>query len=308
MIMILIMRNGSLPRRAAALAMFMALAALAALAGCGGDASGARGKPTVVVTTAPLGALVSELVGDTADVRVVIPNNLDPHDFQPSVKDAQRLADADLIVANGAGLESSLGDAIHQAEGDGVPVFTAADHVPLRDGADDHGAHDPHIWLDPIRMRDAMDALAPVAATRLGVDLGGRPAALHARLTALSARLETMAQTIPPARRLLVTGHDSMGYFAARYGFTVVGAVIPSLSSQAEASAAQVATVVATIRRERVPAIFTEVGTPKSVADAIASDSGARVVPLNTHAVTGGGYEATMRGLMAAVVGGLGGG
>ena len=312
MIMILVMRYPAFRTPARLVAVAVAAALLTVLAACGGDDGGAAtGRPTVVVTTSPLGALVRDLVGDTADVEVLIPNDLDPHDFQPSVKDAERLARADLIVSNGAELETGLEGAIAQARRDGVPTFVMAAHVPLRSGPEsghdgeeghEHGASDPHIWLDPVLMARGMAALAPVIEAKLSVDLRDRPAQQRARLAELNARLQKAAAQIPAARRKLVTGHDSLGYFARRYGFEVVGAVIPSLSSQAEPSAAQVGGVVATIRREKVPAIFSETGTPRAVAEAISSDSGAKVVDLTTHSVADdGSYYTTMENLMTTI-------
>lgn len=325
MVMILIMTNGRHPSLMRAALAAMALLLVALLAACGSDdaASDTTAKPdapTIVATTSPIAALVKDLVGEDAHVEVLIPNNLDPHDFQASVKDAVKLSKADLIVMNGAELESGVEDAIGQAQKDGVPVFAVADHVDLVKGEEHghegedahsgeehhHGAFDPHIWLDPVLMAQGMKALAPVVEKELSIDLGTRADEQQTRLSELHAALEGQAETIPAARRKLVTGHESLTYFSRRYGFETVGAVIPSLSSQAEASAAQVRDVVDTIRRERVPVIFSETGTPKAVAQAIAADSGAEVIPLNSHAVADdGSYYTTMKDLMTAVVDGL---
>lgn len=320
--MIPIMRLSS-PSRSARLAAATALLAIAGmlgLVGCGGDTAASAGTgPRIVVTTAPLGALVRDVVGDRAQVDVLIPANLDPHDFQPSAKDAQRLADADLVVVSGAGLEGGMQQSIDQARQDGTPVFDASAHVRLRtldehdhegeeegDHGHDHGAEDPHYWLDPVLMGDVAVALAPALKEHAGLDVTARARAVRARMGDLVAQMDGMIAAVPQADRVLVTGHDSLGYLADRFHLTVVGAVIPSLSTQAEPSAAQVADVVATIRRTHAPAIFTEVSTPKAVVDAIASDSGARVVSLNTHAVAAdGSYATTMRELMKAIVTGL---
>jgi zinc/manganese transport system substrate-binding protein len=291
--------------------------ALAVAAGCGSDDAADAG-PTVVVTTPLLGAVVEDLVGETAAVEVVMPNGIDPHDFQPSARDVEAVAGADLVVENGLDLEEGLEDALEQARDDGVPVFTATDHVALRavaeeeaeehEGEEEHGhsGEDPHIWMDPLAMRDVALALAPALEGELGLDLGDRAAALDARLSALDREVRETLASVPPARRRLVTGHESMGYFADRYGFELVGAIIPSLSSQAQASAESLAELRDHVRAADVPVIFNEIGTPEGVADAIADETGAHVVEIGTHTLPDDGSYATfMREAAAAVAGGL---
>ena len=98
-----------------------------------------------------------------------------------------------------------------------------------------------------------------------------------------------------------------MGYFAARYGFQLIGAVIPGLSSQGEVSASQLAAISTLIRDRGVPAIFTEIGTPQAVVDAIAGETGVRVVPLPSHTLPpDGSYFTFVRDIATAVAGALG--
>lgn len=311
------------PRALAALAATLALGAV--IAGCSDDDTG-DGRPTVVVTTTVLGSVVEDLVGDAAEVQVVMPNGVDPHDFQASAKDVGALEDADLVVENGLDLEEGLEDALGRVRDGGTPVFTATDHVTLREfgeeeaadehaGEEDHaegegdhahGPEDPHIWMDPIAMRDVVAALAPVLQDDLGIDLAGRPAETEAALEALDGEVRATLADIPAERRRLVTGHESMGYFAERYDFELVGALIPSLSSQAQVSAANLSALRAQVEAEGVPAIFTEAGTPDGVAEAIGDQTGARVVEIGTHALPDDGSYATfMREAAAAVDAGL---
>lgn len=305
---------------AAIAVVLLLLAGLAAWGGGGASgSSGPEGAPRIVVTTAVLGAVVRDVVGDRARVEVLMPNGVDPHDFQPSARDAERLAGADLVVENGLDLEEGLHEALDRAGEAGVPRFAVTDHVPLRevggpehadgDGYGDehgHGAEDPHVWLDPVRMARVATALAPVVARATGVDVADRAAAERTRLLALDRDLRAEAATVPPTRRRLVTGHESMGYFAERYGFTLAGAIVPSLSSQAEPSAGRLADLVALVRAEGVPAVFSEIGTPPSVARALADDAGVRVVEVASHTLPSDGeYTTFMRDVMAAVAGGL---
>ncbi|MEZ5100625.1 MAG: metal ABC transporter substrate-binding protein [Thermoleophilia bacterium] len=318
----------------------------------------AAGGPTIVVTYSVLGSLVSDLVGDAAQVQVLMPNGVDPHDWQPSAKDVEAVSKAALVVENGLGLEEGLEDAIHEAEAAGVPVFTATDHVELRTigegeiaeghedehargeaplegeapaetgevhGQEEHegetgdahaeeehhdehavGADDPHIWTDPATMRAVMAALATELEQGLGLDLATRAAELDARLGELDAEVEEILSVVPADRRRLVTGHESMGYFARRYGFTLVGALIPSISSQAQASAAELAGLKETIEREGATTIFTEIGTPDQVAETIADETGARVVELPSHNLPDdGSYLTFMRDIATRVADGL---
>jgi len=281
--------------------------------------SPAHATPDIVVTTPILGAVVGDLVGDAATVTVLMGNGVDPHDWSPSAQDVEAVSRAGLVVANGLGLEAGLDDALAEAAAGGVPVFEATDHIVIRaiDDAIDpgapatpeahgRGALDPHFWVDPLSMRDVVIALAPVV-TGLGVDVTARAADLVARLETLDAEVRTILDVVPPEHRQLVTGHESMGYFAARYGFTLVGAVIPGLSSQGEVSASQLSAIAGLIRDHGVPVIFTEVGTPQAVVDAIASETGVRVVELASHTLPAdGSYFSFIRDIANAIASGLG--
>jgi zinc/manganese transport system substrate-binding protein len=324
-------------RRRSAIWSLAAVFALAAAA-CGSssdDSSTAATTvpddlPQVVVTYSVLGAVVSDLMADVADVVVLMPNGIDPHDYQPSAKDVEAVANADLVVANGLDLEEGLADAVESAEADGVPVFYATDHVDLRqfgegEGEDDHaheegddhadeegddhadeegddhadeegddhadeegddhghGGDDPHFWVDPSSMKQVVSALGPEAAEVLGVDLVEATASLEAELDALDAATADTLSVIPADQRLLVTGHESMGYFARRYDFVLVGALIPSTTSQSAPSAAELAELREQIEELGVPAIFNEIGTPPALSQAIASETGVEVIELGTH-------------------------
>jgi zinc/manganese transport system substrate-binding protein len=296
-----------------ALAALACAALVGASAACGSDAA-ADARPQVVVTTPVLGSLVRDLVGDSARVTVVMPNGADPHGFQPSARDVEALTTADLVVENGLGLEEGMGDALDQAREDGVPFVTASDHVAVRRASEpeasdeDPGAEDPHIWMDPIAMRRVVLALAP-ALDDLGLDVDAAAGRLARRLRELDAEVRRALAAVPPGRRRLVTGHESMGYFADRYGFELSGAIVPSLSSQAQASAQALAELRDTVRATGVPTIFTELGTPDDVAEAIAGETGARVVQIATHTLPDDGSYATfMTEAAATVADGLGGG
>ncbi len=264
--------------------------------------------PDIVVTSPILGAVVSDLVGDGATVTVLMGNGVDPHDWSPSAQDVEAVHHADLVVANGLGLEAGLEDALAEAAAGGVLVFEATDHIVVRslgegegEGEGEGGAADPHFWTDPLAMRDVVVALGPVVQG-LGVDVTTRLPDLTARLEALDTEVRAILDVVPPERRELVTGHESMGYFADRYGFQLIGAVVPSLSSQGEVSASQLSAIAAAIREHGVPAIFTEIGTPQAVVDAIAAETGVQVVQLPSHNLPeDGSYLTFIRDIAMAI-------
>ncbi len=292
-----------------------AIAAVAMLvaAACGGAGSPAPAGPTVVVTTTVLGSVVTDLVGDRAAVAVLMGNGVDPHDWSPSARDIEKVSKADVVVANGLGLEEGLAKTLDEAAAAGVAVFYATDHIAVRGlqgtppagGAGEAAVGDPHFWVDPVSMRDVVTALVTELGTA-GIDVADRGADLEQRLAALDAEVRATLAVVPEPNRKLVTGHESMGYFADRYAFTLVGTVIPGLSSQGEVSAGELAALKADIEAQGVPAIFTEIGTPAAVVEAIARETGVQVVALPSHTLPDdGSYFTFIRQIATDVAGAL---
>ena len=271
----------------------------------------------IVVTTPVLGAVVHDVVGAVADVQVLMPNGADPHEWRPSARDVAALDHADLIVENGLGLEGGLVNAIQIARDDGVPVFTATDHVKIRHvgaqeggGSSDPdraaGALDPHFWTDPLAMRGVALALPASVQAATGLDVQPGARAQATRLARLDREVTGIVKRVPAGHRDIVTGHESLGYFADRYGFGVIGAVTPSLTTGAEASASHVADLAAAARAHNTCVVFGEKGTPAAVTEAVASEAGARVVELSTHALPAvGGYDAFVTDIADAIAAGL---
>jgi zinc/manganese transport system substrate-binding protein len=259
------------------------------------EAAAAR-RPTIVATYAILASIAREVAGPDAAVVDMIPNGLDPHEWEPSARDVETLMHADLVVANGLGLEGGMERALSQARASGRRFFTAADHIQVRrvgqgegipSGDPDQalGAEDPHFWTDPLAVKAVADALASELKADFGIDASARAAAFDASLLSLDKDVRAMCDTIPAPRRVMVTGHESLGYFAQRYGFRLIGALVPSLSSEAEVSASWLSTLKGLIERAGTKVIFTELGTPRQVVDTLATETGARAVPLVTHAL-----------------------
>lgn len=251
-------------------------------------------RKSIVVTYSILGSVVKELVGDKAEVTVSIPNGLDPHEWEPSAKAIETINNADLVIQNGLGLESGMEKCLETAKAKGVKIFAASDHIEVRrvgpgegiptgDPDQTIGASDPHLWTDPLIMKHVVEALVPVLKKDLEIDVSENAANLSARLDELNRQTADAVSAIPAENRKVVTGHESMGYFAQRYGFKLTGVIIPSLSSQASASAADLATLKEAIKRNGVKAVFTELGTSSALAKTIADETGAKTVELKTH-------------------------
>ena len=275
--------------------------------------------PTVVVTYSVLAAVVSELVEGVANVVTLIPDGQDPHEFEPSAQDLETINNAALVVANGLDLEEGLDDALSNAQQAGVNVFYVADHVTVLDIVDvndhsDHGhvhrgadashgdehsdehshSEDPHVWLSPHTVREALPALAKAASDALNVDLAAAQLALDGELAALDTELLLLFSAIDNCQ--LVTGHNELGYFVDRYGCTVVAAIISSTSTNAEASARNTEFVIDVIKTHSAKVIFTSLGTNPKTAEQVAKEAGAKLVTISTHFLgTANDYVAFMR-------------
>lgn len=277
---------------------FAALAVGSTLAGCGGSddatADATDSAPPLVATTT-VWADVTSNVACGEEVTAVIPSGADPHAFEASLRDRERLGDAAVVIANGLGLEESLGDVLHALAADGVTVVEVAAAVDDLDG-------DPHIWQDPQRVAAAVDAIetALIASGRPAAEIEQCAMEYRAELEQLDTEIAELLASIPPERRLLVTNHDAFGYFADRYGFEILGSVIPSSSTLAESSAGELAELADAIEQHAVPAIFTERLGSSHDAEALADRLGVPVVELDSDALGDEGPTASYLGMIRA--------
>ena len=211
------------------------------------------------------------------------------------------------------GLEEGMGKTLQVARNNGVKFFTASNHITIRhvgpgegisSGDPDQvaGASDPHLWTDPIAMKSVVGALASELIKGLNLDVSSRALNLETQLDNLNTEVANIVAAILQGDRKLVTGHESMGYFAQRYGFKLVGVIIPSLSSQANVSASDLAALKKAIEDNHVKAIFIEIGTSPAVAKIIGEETGVKVVELTTHALPGDGSYFTFLMDMANVI------
>lgn len=349
------------------------VAALVAAA-CGGadpeapptDSPAVEGGLQVVATTTIIGDIARQVIGDAGTVEVLMQPGQDPHGFALSAQQAQALRTADLVIANGLGLEETMTAALDAAEADGVEVLRlgeALDPIPYEGPAHDHGDHagehtdgehahedhasedqtgdehahedhtgdehsgdehatedheehateghdehateksdeevslDPHVWLDPVRMAEAprliVDHLTGLDQPIPADALKQRAESVAADILAAHEQVATLVDQVPADCRQLVTDHNTLGYFANRYGFEVIGTVIPGASSQAEPSAQDFARLVETVQQTNVPAIFTDASATSDLARTLTGEVGRpiEIVELSTESLEGEGSE-----------------
>ncbi len=228
----------------AVLAALVVAASACSSSGGASSAEGAVGEPRalkVVATTTQVQDFSRVIGGDCVQVHGVLQPNVDPHDYEPSPADLQAIADADVIVKNGVGLEKWFDDTIASASPDGVIVDSSEGVAVLAGRRRRIPTGDPHIWHDPrnaeIMVTDIERALA-AARPACEAEFASNLATYSAQLDALDAANQAALDALP--NKKLVTNHDAFGYYVARYGLDFVGSIIPSFDTSAELSAAEV--------------------------------------------------------------------
>ncbi|RFU84138.1 zinc ABC transporter substrate-binding protein [Streptomyces triticagri] len=299
-------------------ALLPVLAALLAVVGLPGCSTGPD-RPHVVVTTNILGDITRRIVGDEARVQVLMKPNADPHSFGLSATEAAALEQADLVVFNGLGLEENVLRHVDNARKSGVPtleVGAAVDPLAYGAGQGDAGQQDPHFWTDPDRVRKATGLIADEVAAH--VDGADEPTVrknaerYRKELAGLSTWMTETFDRIPREHRALVTNHHVFGYLADRFGFRVVGAVIPSGTTLASPSSSDLRSLTRAMDEAGVRTIFADSSRPKKLAEVLRKEMGGdvRVVELYSESLTGKGggaatYLAMMRANTRAMAGGL---
>jgi manganese/iron transport system substrate-binding protein len=257
-----------------------------------------NGRIQLMATTSVVGDIVRQVGGASVEVEILLPLGTDPHSFTPTPNDISRLAEAKLVFINGAGLEEFLTPMIESAGVD-VRLIDLSATLPLRsiEGEDIAGGHgdDPHTWMDPNNVivwtqavAEALGQADPAhqADYQVNADL------LQAELVELDRWVREQVEQIPVGGRQLVTDHLVFGYFADRYGFQQVGAIIPGFSTLSEPSAQELAQLEDAIVRLNVPALFVGRAANQNLAERIAEDTGVRVIQLYTHSLSPAGGEA----------------
>lgn len=262
------------------------------LTSCGDE--GEETASEVVATTVQVGALAREVAGDLVTVHVLVGPGGDPHDYEATADDIKRLGEAKVVLRSGIGLDGFL-DAAIESSGAGE-IVTVTEGIEIRHpeqqaeheeeegaehGDEDHGDEDPHVWHDPMNAKIMVDNIVAAMSAAFPDHAEAFRAngdAYKVKLDEADAEIRSLIDAIPVANRKMVTNHDAFGYFIERYGLTYIGAVIPSVSTQGEASAQQIAELEDTIKREGVKAIFAESSLDPKVAAGIANDTDVKIV------------------------------
>ncbi|MGC2220915.1 MAG: metal ABC transporter substrate-binding protein [Methylocella sp.] len=238
----------------------------------------AREKLPVVATFSILADFVRNVGGDRIEVAALVGPDGDTHVYQPKPADAEKLAAARLIVVNGLGLEGWI-DRLIKASGAKAPVIVATKGINpqhMREGG--RVGLDPHAWQS---IANAKIYVANIRDGLIAADPGGeavyRANAENylAKLDALEKEVKAEIAKIPPKHREIITTHDAFGYFGAVYGFRFIAP--EGVSTEAEASARDVAKIIRQIRAQKIPAVFLENVTDPRLVQSIATESGAKV-------------------------------
>ena len=265
------------------------LLTLLTVAACGVSPNSAATAPInayqVITTTSIFADLAKMALGDAAHIESIIPAGADVHTFEPSPSDVEKIQSADLIIANGLGLDSwiqSLIDAAGKGEADTLLLGEGLDQESgwvYLSNAETPGTFDPHIWLDPKGAALYVQRIAD-HVSRNAPDLAQRIAAASAdgitKINAIDADLAVDFAAIDPDQRKIVTMHDAFGYFARAYGIEIVGVAVASPGQ--DPSAQEIRALIDAIRAAGVTALFSEVQLPSKVLDQIAAETGARVL------------------------------
>jgi len=287
------MRREATVRAAAALVALLVL-----VAGC--NRSGARAGagqtaasvgPVLAVETF-LADIAQQVAGSRLAVRALMPAGVDPHSYEPTPRDVAAVAESRALIVNGAGMESFLQKLLASAGGERRLIEASAGLEPRTSGNE----VDPHFFLAPLHVvryveniRDGLTAIDPAGSSLYTANA----AAYSSKLRELDAWIRSQVAGIPAADRLLVTNHESLGYFAEAYGFTVVGTVLPGVSTDASPSARQLAGLIDALRATGTKAVFLESGTDPKLARQVAQEAGIRVITeLYTHSLTDAGGPA----------------
>jgi ABC-type Zn uptake system ZnuABC Zn-binding protein ZnuA len=230
----------------------------------------------VLVVESFLADIAQEVAGEQVQIELLIPPGADPHTFQPTPQDVAKIANSQMLIANGAGLEEWLQEVIDNAGGERLVVEAAEG---LMESSERPG--DPHFWLDP---NHVIHYANQIRDGFIQIDPGGEAHYVEntnefvGQLEELEAWIREQVEQIPADRRLLVTNHESFGYFADRYGFEIVGTIIPSVSTGSSPSAQQLVELVEAIRATKTGAIFLESGSNPELAEQLAREAGVAVI------------------------------
>lgn len=273
-------------------------------------------KIKVITSTSIIADVAQNVGGDFIELSAIVPPNTDVHAFDPSPSDMVNVSDADLILINGIGLEAFLEKLLDNVSDiEAVVISNGIEILPFSDEHEDenhdaigilgdtaecdehheesehedtesedeheHGTCDPHVWTSIPNVIIWTQNIADIFATADPDNTDTYQANADAyieQLTALDEEIHALVETLPADKRIIVTNHEFMGYFAHEYGFEIVGTVISGGTSIAEPTPQDIADLLGIIQAEGIQAIFAEISSTNRLAEVIAQEAGIQVV------------------------------
>lgn len=263
--------------------LFSTLLLSSLLFGCTSGMNTDSERLQVAATIYPLVFFAEQIGGDLVEVTALVPQGLEPHDYEPSPNDLKALYDADLVIYNGAALEPWMEDLGSELTEDDVELFEAASHVDLIALSDEeNGEWDPHVWLDPIRAKTIVNSLA---STMAGLDsenaetYQNNAKVIMAELDKLSEDFTMELALMSCSAREFVTAHEAFAYLADRYGFTMIS--ISGINPQDEPSIKELEEISKVVEEHGLTTIYTETLVSSAYAETISEETGATLMVLN---------------------------
>lgn len=258
-----------------AASLLLVLGAL--LAGCGGGGGGDDGRLKVVATTTQIGDFARNVGGDRILLTVLVKPNQDAHDFEPQPSQIRALEEADLVLRHGLGLDGYVDKIVKQAG----RVVAMTEGIDVRPGDSDEEPVDPHVWFSAANAKtmveNVRDALSVADAPNASF-YAENAAAYLKRLDQLDGEIRAEVAQLPANCRKIVTNHDFLAYYAADYGFEIIGSVIPATTTEAQASASDVADIVRKVKAQGVPAVFAEASVNPDLIRQVGREANVKVV------------------------------
>ncbi|NWF65268.1 MAG: zinc ABC transporter substrate-binding protein [Chloroflexi bacterium] len=288
------------------------------LAACGSAPQSAENAFSVLASTSFLADIAQNVAGDRVVVESLLPLGADPHAYQAAPTDVAKIAESNVLILNGVEYEHFIEPLLENAGGERLIIEATAgltphtmeehehegeeEHAEEGEEEHEHEAGDPHMWLDPNlvityveNIRDGLSEADPEGADSYKANAD----AYIAQLQELDTFIKEQVNSVPAERRLLVTNHKALGYFAERYGFEIVDTILPSFSSEASASAQEIAAAVDAVKNSGAPAIFLGEVENADLANQIAAETGVNVVnTLYLESLTDGEPAATYIDMM----------